>query len=936
MLNGKGQVAVEFIVVYSIMILIFILLFYVITTQRAQQLNQEDYSVLQLQAQNIVSYIDEAQGAANGFSVSIPINIAALSTPYNISISTTGVVELSMSIANQIVSAYAFSSARDVAINGTLEYEANGIAVYQVPSYSATINVTQYDGIIYIDQKPITNLGLTKSVVAQGIQGGYAAYFNGVSSNILIPSSTPLELANSVKSYTISAWLKLNSETSKMDVINYGLAGQYGYVIGIGGISPCGGTQVKVTKWGVADICIGSYPQDTKWHFITLEYNSIGTFLYIDGVLNGQSSNNAGIKGGISPLLFGTGSDVPGNAGNFNGIIANVQIYNTSLTQNQIRTLYNEGIFGSPVQSNSIVGWWPLDGNSYDYSGNANYAQYSNVIFSTVASAGIYASKIGGGPQPNDLIGAIISNNNANSNSIVSTFYTNTSGTSTLIPIYNTIEPNLDIYAFNGNLSTQNALVAWWPMYYGTNLQSNAVYDISGNGNEGIFSQKLLSPQSNQTNFMALNFPGDNPTIPNNALYDGYIKIPNAGTMLNINGNNQTTLVLWAKYNGGNPNHCEGLFGSGGVNSIFTGFQLMGYGNGGECQFAYLNGNTISWASSSNSLPVGRWVMLTFEMASNAQKNTFGYASIYLNNTLYPQSMVNKVQSIAPGNNIYVIGNDAWSQNGLDTFNGVISNVQLYGSILSQSQIASLYSQGPISTPLPNMGIIGWWPLDGSPKDYSGNSNNGNIEYNVSGINQAYDYNSSTGPYISTFNGINGVNVYSENNLLINGPYSIGMWFSTSRGPDVPFYSDLLSTQNPHSLNTYYLAICTKGPPTCSNGIDSYIGDSAALITYLNYTMQFSANTMYNVVESVGDNGVQMYINGINESYKTYSSTPSLLGVSSPYDYISIGTGISPSTPFEGQIENVQIYNSIITPTQARQIYEQGVSSHYSLNLPGG
>jgi hypothetical protein len=234
------------------------------------------------------------------------------------------------------------------------------------------------------------------------------------------------------------------------------------------------------------------------------------------------------------------------------------------------------------------------------------------------------------------------------------------------------------------------------------------------------------------------------------------------------------------------------------------------------------------------------------------------------------------------------------------------------------------------------MGIIGWWPLDGSPNDYSGNANNGEIEYNVSGINQAYNYNSSAGPYLSTFNGINGINVYSENNLLINGPYSISMWFSTSRGPNVPFYSDLFSTQNPHSLNTYSLAICTKGPPTCSNGIDSYIGTGSALITYLNYTTQFSANALYNVVESVGDNGVQMYINGINETYKTYSSTPSLLGISAPYDYISIGTGSVPSTPYEGQIENVQVYNSIITPTQARQIYEQGPSAYYSSYLPGG
>jgi len=57
--------------------------------------------------------------------------------------------------------------------------------------------------------------------------------------------------------------------------------------------------------------------------------------------------------------------------GEWNGSIANVQIYNTSLSASQIQQLYQEGIEGLPYTAN-LVAWWPLNGNANDYSGNGN------------------------------------------------------------------------------------------------------------------------------------------------------------------------------------------------------------------------------------------------------------------------------------------------------------------------------------------------------------------------------------------------------------------------------------------------------------------------------------------------------------------------------------------------------------------------------------
>ena len=60
---------------------------------------------------------------------------------------------------------------------------------------------------------------------------------------------------------------------------------------------------------------------------------------------------------------------------------ANLQAYNTSLTTTEIYALYREGIGGAPIKPQNLVGWWPLNGNANDYSGNNNNGAPTNVVF---------------------------------------------------------------------------------------------------------------------------------------------------------------------------------------------------------------------------------------------------------------------------------------------------------------------------------------------------------------------------------------------------------------------------------------------------------------------------------------------------------------------------------------------------------------------------
>jgi len=66
-----------------------------------------------------------------------------------------------------------------------------------------------------------------------------------------------------------------------------------------------------------------------------------------------------------------------------NGSISNVQIYNASLSQAEIAALYDEGIGGAPIDLQNLVGWWPLNGNANDYSGNDNNGVPSGVTYTS-------------------------------------------------------------------------------------------------------------------------------------------------------------------------------------------------------------------------------------------------------------------------------------------------------------------------------------------------------------------------------------------------------------------------------------------------------------------------------------------------------------------------------------------------------------------------
>ena len=403
--SRKGQIAFEFVIVYTLILVVFILFFALITSQRATSIQSEQEASLQLIAQNIATDINQALISGSGYSATIQLPQSVTGSPYNVYVSTTGVVIVNTTIGTQTFSTYAFSNARNLVINGKkLPTSANGIQIYELPTSPASYNITSntinlflaqqyssqfyisnYHGTLFIDKQSPNNINYAKNAYAN-VESSDFAIFNGYDSLISVANSNALNPTNAV---TLSAWVY--PEKYSTDNRNGGgiisKSTQYEISINASGYAVIDGVLHSTPFYSNIKVPLN------KWSFIAGTLNSNGTATIC---VNAACKSNSSTAGSLlitgEPLYIGFGSILgggattpsPGAATYFNGSIANAQVYNNQLSQYQISSLYQEGINGIPLTQN-LSGWWPLDGNANDYSRNKDNGIAENVTFDNYA-----------------------------------------------------------------------------------------------------------------------------------------------------------------------------------------------------------------------------------------------------------------------------------------------------------------------------------------------------------------------------------------------------------------------------------------------------------------------------------------------------------------------------------------------------------------------
>jgi len=223
---------------------------------------------------------------------------------------------------------------------------------------------------------PYTTSFINLEGVCSGELPQYVAQFKGYPSPGISKISDQ-NFPSGSNSVSIFAWIKTTQNAYYPFVFNYGAygTGEGDWILGVYGGQTCS------DSWG-DHRCVGPLVNNGNWNFIGFTYaGGTNTIVYINDVpYTGVGSGTPNVKVGGTTIANIGGGYIPSGV-NFTGSIANVQIYNTSLTANEIQALYLEGIGGAPIDLQHLVGWWPLNGNANDYSGNGNNGVPTNVTY---------------------------------------------------------------------------------------------------------------------------------------------------------------------------------------------------------------------------------------------------------------------------------------------------------------------------------------------------------------------------------------------------------------------------------------------------------------------------------------------------------------------------------------------------------------------------
>ncbi len=208
----------------------------------------------------------------------------------------------------------------------------------------------------------------------------YVTGFNGQSSYV----SISLVLEPVLDSESVSAWVNPSTVTGRIEIIN--TRGIYFNVQNSGEL--CfyqNGASSAYTCSSTTKISTNA------WTFVSATYSQPtgAVSLYING--QNVMSNTIGTDPTTNhPDAIGVCSYCS-YANYFTGQISNVQVYNATLSASEVQALYQEGIGGAPVKPQNLVGWWPLNGNAQDYSGDLNNGVANSVTYTSSWTSGYTA-----------------------------------------------------------------------------------------------------------------------------------------------------------------------------------------------------------------------------------------------------------------------------------------------------------------------------------------------------------------------------------------------------------------------------------------------------------------------------------------------------------------------------------------------------------------
>ena len=251
---------------------------------------------------------------------------------------------------------------------------------------------------------------------------------------------------------------------------------------------------------------------------------------------------------------------------------------------------------------------------------------------------------------------------------------------------------------------------------------------------------------------------------------------------------------------------------------------------------------------------------------------------------------------------------------GSNNFIGVLDDIGIWNRALTQQEITNLYTSSvPVSclpAYVPTSGLVGYWPFCGNVNDESGNGNNGTVSGatlvsdRFGNANKAYNFDGSSN-YISFPSG-------SSSSLNIISDLSLSFWIKSSTIQNNGIISFGDNTGGSGGYNVAHLSA------TNVNDV-SFVSNNPSN-SWLQTNATFNDNIWNNFVIAQKADTVRIY--------KNNSIVFTQTGYSYPLSYAGnrvIGTGSQLAYFFDGQIDDIGIWNRALTPQEITNLYTSTV-----------
>ena len=306
----------------------------------------------------------------------------------------------------------------------------------------------------------------------------------------------------------------------------------------------------------------------------------------------------------------------------------------------------------------------------------------------------------------------------------------------------------------------------------------------------------------------------------------------------------------------------------------------------------------------------GRWYHIAFTYDGSG---TTEGADIYVDGIVASTATKTKsVGYVAMGNKSapLKIGERAGKE-----FDGQISNVQIWNTALSASEVSTLYNSGvPLTGTQPQASNLkAWYKLDQSANWEADSSGAWQIPDAVSAYPQSFDFGDANagGQYIDAPTDIGGFTKCSTS-----------VWLNPS---SVSAKSTIFATNTANNFNAYFwtgniIYVTVDGAYGYLSAVNSYIDANKWNHLSIVYDGTFTDSDA--ATQNAGR--LKMYVNGSYISFQGFGGTiPSSIPVSGS-DYIKIGTTSPTTYEFGGELSNFTIYDTNLSSSQVLQLYNNG------------